>query len=229
MVLRTRQTIVFHTNEELVAFRREHGIEHRELGGPTVDHSFVYAPLVTGNDAIGLIAIGKQPPHAFAPNDVNLIGTVAASLSVALQNVQSFEAERQRAAELAIINAVQQALAGELNIQGVYDAVGDKMREMFPGSGRRHPRLRPGDRLGALSRTRIDDGRRIDAARDRWRDEQGFGAARDAHRQDIDHQRATWPRRMRASSAQSCRRQATDAKVAARWFRCMCWAARRAA
>ncbi len=91
VVLRTRQTIVFHTNEELVAFRREHGIEHRELGGPTVDHSFVYAPLVTGDDAIGVICIGKQPPHAFAPNDVNLIGTVAASLSVALQNVQSFE------------------------------------------------------------------------------------------------------------------------------------------
>ena len=83
----------------------------------------------------GLIAIGKQPPHAFAPNDVNLIGTVAASLSVALQNVQSFEAERQRAAELAIINAVQQALAGELTMQGVYDAVGDKLRDIFPGSG----------------------------------------------------------------------------------------------
>ena len=40
----------------------------------------------------------------------------------ALANARSFEAERQRAAELAIINAVQQALAGELSLQGVYEA-----------------------------------------------------------------------------------------------------------
>ena len=130
-VLRTRQTIVFNTADEMAAFQRDHGIESRGIGGPTVDHSFVYAPLVSGGDAMGLICIGKQPPHAFAPSDVSLIATVAASLSVALQNAQSFEAERQRAAELAVINSVQAALAAELNIQGIYEAVGDKIRELF--------------------------------------------------------------------------------------------------
>ena len=51
-----------------------------------------------------------------------------------MQNARSFEAERQRAAELAIINAVQQALADELSLQGVYDAVGDRIAQVFPGS-----------------------------------------------------------------------------------------------
>jgi GAF domain-containing protein len=37
----------------------------------------------------------------------------------------------QRNAELAIINSVQAALAAELNIQGIYDAVGDKIRNIF--------------------------------------------------------------------------------------------------
>src|SRR4030095_3843588 len=37
----------------------------------------------------------------------------------------------QRNAELAIINSVQAALAAELNMQGIYDAVGDKIREIF--------------------------------------------------------------------------------------------------
>src|SRR5207245_10031061 len=37
----------------------------------------------------------------------------------------------QRNAELAIINSVQAALAAELNIQGIYDAVGDKIRDIF--------------------------------------------------------------------------------------------------
>src|SRR5207249_9082166 len=42
-----------------------------------------------------------------------------------------FKESEQRAAELAIINSVQQALAAELNMQGIYDAVGDKIREIF--------------------------------------------------------------------------------------------------
>ena len=59
-------------------------------------------------------------------------------MSVALENARLFdETQRlfkeseQRAAELAIINSVQEALAAELNMQGIYDAVGDKIREIF--------------------------------------------------------------------------------------------------
>ena len=63
---------------------------------------------------------------------MRLLETVAGSMAVALLNARSFEAERQRAAELALINTVQQALAGELSLQGVYDAVGTKLREVFP-------------------------------------------------------------------------------------------------
>ena len=38
---------------------------------------------------------------------------------------------RQRNAELALINSVQEALAGELEIQAIYDVVGDKIQEIF--------------------------------------------------------------------------------------------------
>jgi len=130
-VMETRAPIVILTAAELARVSAECG-SNLTMGSTTIDNSFVYAPLVSGEQAGGVIVIGKQAEHAFSPADVNLISTVAASLSVALQNAQSFEAERQRTAELAIINAVQHALAGELSIQGVYNAVGDKVREIFP-------------------------------------------------------------------------------------------------
>ena len=38
---------------------------------------------------------------------------------------------RQRNAELALINSVQEALAGELELQAIYDVVGDKIQEIF--------------------------------------------------------------------------------------------------
>ena len=59
-------------------------------------------------------------------------------MGVALQNARLFdETQRllkeseQRAAELAIINSVQQGLASKLDMQAIYDLVGDKIREIF--------------------------------------------------------------------------------------------------
>jgi hypothetical protein len=64
--------------------------------------------------------------------------TLTSSVSVALESARLFdETQRllketeQRAGELSIINSVQAALARELTIQGIYDAVGDKIRDIF--------------------------------------------------------------------------------------------------
>src|SRR5207244_11584663 len=42
-----------------------------------------------------------------------------------------FQAEQQRAAELAIINSVQQGLASKLDLHAIYELVGEKIREIF--------------------------------------------------------------------------------------------------
>ena len=69
---------------------------------------------------------------------MRLLTTLAGSLSVALENARLFdETERllndtnERAAELAIINSVQQGLAEKLDMQAMYDLVGDKIQEIF--------------------------------------------------------------------------------------------------
>src|SRR4029077_12558786 len=42
-----------------------------------------------------------------------------------------FKAEQQRAAELAVINSIQQGMAEKLDFQAVIDLVGDKLRDVF--------------------------------------------------------------------------------------------------
>src|SRR5438445_102675 len=104
-----------------------------------MEKSAVYVPLIAGDQARGIIGLmDMEREHAFTDSDVRLLQTLANSMSVALENARLFdETQRlfkeseQRAAELAIINSVQQALAAELNMQGIYDAVGDKIREIF--------------------------------------------------------------------------------------------------
>ena len=59
-------------------------------------------------------------------------------MGVALENARLFdETQRllketeQRAAELAVINSIQEGMAAELDFQAIVDLVGDKLREVF--------------------------------------------------------------------------------------------------
>ncbi|MBE0682152.1 MAG: GAF domain-containing protein [Anaerolineales bacterium] len=127
-VVDTRQSWLINQNYIQVA---------TEIGEATVlegeePKSLLFVPMIVGNEVTGIISLQNlDVENAFSNSDVRLLSTVANSMSVALENARLFEETQQRNAELAIINSVQAALAAELNIQGIYDAVGDKIREIF--------------------------------------------------------------------------------------------------
>ncbi len=59
-------------------------------------------------------------------------------MGVALENARLFDETKrlltetdERAAELAIINEVQQGLAAQIEMQAMYDLVGERLREIF--------------------------------------------------------------------------------------------------
>ncbi len=101
--------------------------------------SLVFVPLIAGERVFGRISLQNlDRPNAFSEADVRLLTTLASSLSVALENARLFdETQRllaetnERAAELAIINSVQEGLAAKLDMQSMYDLVGDKIQEIF--------------------------------------------------------------------------------------------------
>ncbi len=135
-ILRTRQPMVFHTADELN--RRMVELGTTNIGGDTVDNSFIYVPILHGDAASGVITVGKQAVHAFSDSDVSLLTTLGSAMSIALENARLFdETQRllketeQRAAELAVINRIQEGMAAELNFQAIVDMVGDKLREVF--------------------------------------------------------------------------------------------------
>ncbi|HEY2969900.1 MAG TPA: GAF domain-containing protein, partial [Casimicrobiaceae bacterium] len=134
-VIHTRETLVVNENMPEAVARYGSYI----LPGTQMEKSLVRVPLIAGDQVRGFINLtDMEHEHAFSDSDVRLLQTLANSMSVALENARLFdETQRllketeQRNAELAIINSVQAALAAELNIQGIYDAVGDKVRDIF--------------------------------------------------------------------------------------------------
>ena len=101
--------------------------------------SAVFIPMLVGEEATGVISLqNNDHENAFTGADVRLLTTLSSSMSVALENARLFaETQRllketeQRNAELAIINSVQAGLASQLDIQSIYELVGDKIREIF--------------------------------------------------------------------------------------------------
>jgi GAF domain-containing protein len=96
-------------------------------------------PIISGDRFLGTIVIENYDREsAYGEAELRLLTTIAASLSTALENARLFDetqrlfkAEQQRAAELAIINSVQEGLASKLEMQAIYDLVGNKIREIF--------------------------------------------------------------------------------------------------
>ncbi len=135
---------------ELIGFRK-HVIETREplmidestpevadhYGNPRLlsgepSKSMLYVPLVAGGRSTGVISLQNiDRTHAFSESDQQLLETLAGSLSVALENARLVHETRQRNAELALINGVQAAIAGQLDPQAIYDLVGDRLKDVF--------------------------------------------------------------------------------------------------
>ena len=133
--MRTRQPLMI--NENMLARATEFG--SFVVGGGEMAKSGIWVPLVIGDEARGVISIQNiDTENAFTDSDFRLLITLAGSLSVAFENARLFdETQRllketeQRAAELAVINRIQEGMAAELDFQAIVDLVGDKLREVF--------------------------------------------------------------------------------------------------
>jgi signal transduction histidine kinase len=85
---------------------------------------------------IGIFDLDRE--FAYSESDIRLMETLTNSMAVALESARLFaETQRllketeQRAGELGIINSVQQGLASKLDVQSIYELVGDTFHNFF--------------------------------------------------------------------------------------------------
>jgi PAS domain S-box-containing protein len=138
-ILQTRQPLRLSSLVDLATLYQTLGLTGTTVVPGTENaESFLGVPILSGDEAIGLITLESFTPHAFTEADERLLTTLAGSMSVALENARLFgETTRllgeteQRASELAIINSVQQGLAAQLDFQAIIDLVGDRLAEIL--------------------------------------------------------------------------------------------------
>ena len=135
-VIQTRQSIVAGTRQEQLELGAKP--ESSPESEQDLNQSYLGVPILLNDQVKGVVSVQSYRQNAFSENDLRLLQTLANSMSVALENARLFdETQRllketeQRAAELAIINSVQDGLVSRLDFQGIIDLVGDKIREIF--------------------------------------------------------------------------------------------------
>jgi GAF domain-containing protein/CheY-like chemotaxis protein len=133
-IIETGEQLVVNENAEEIAKQYNNQVMVGEE-----PKSLVMVPMITGGQVTGIISLQNvDHDNAFSDSNVRLINTLANSMSIALESARLFDETKrllketeQRNAELGVINSVQEGLVREMNIQGIYDLVGEKIREIF--------------------------------------------------------------------------------------------------
>ena len=134
-LIETGQNILI--NENVIKAVAEFGM--KVVPGTEMPKSLLFMPLKVGDKVTGYVSLQNiDKENAFSFSDVRLLSTLANSMSVALENARLFDETNrliketeQRNAELAVINSVQEGLVAQMDMQGIYELVGEKIREIF--------------------------------------------------------------------------------------------------
>jgi GAF domain-containing protein len=130
-LIKTRRMILINENAA-EAFTTITGEAPVALPGTLFPKSMIFVPLVIGEMVRGYVSLQNlDREQAFSDSDVRLLNTLANSMTVALENARLFNETQQRNAELAVINSVQDGLVAEMDMQGIYELVGERIRKLF--------------------------------------------------------------------------------------------------
>ncbi len=98
---------------------------------PVGDERLSVAPLLAGGKVNGMMAVWREGGEPFTSVDLIFLEKLSLQATIAIQNANYFNEIKMRANELEIINSVQEGLSSKLDVQSIYELVGEKVRRIF--------------------------------------------------------------------------------------------------
>ncbi|NLE51704.1 MAG: GAF domain-containing protein [Chloroflexi bacterium] len=120
--------------------------------------SEIGVPLVVQGRVVGVLDVQSNRLDAFGADDIFLLETLAAQLAIAIQEAQTYDAERRQTERVNAMTDVARALVSILNIDDLLDEVVDLVTDHL-GYDRVHLFLRVGERLVFRSGSGVHSGR----------------------------------------------------------------------
>src|SRR5947209_4513017 len=129
-VIRARQPMVI--EKDLLQRGVEFGATSiGDPNAPDVGQSYVGVPILIGEEARGVVAMYSSKQHAFADSDVRLLTTLAATMSVALENARLFDETQRRSRETAALAEVGRDISSTLDLATVMDRIARHAKDLL--------------------------------------------------------------------------------------------------
>ncbi len=93
--------------------------------------SAIFAPLISGGNTLGIIAVQSARPNEFSDEDMHLLTLLANQASAAIRNAQSFEATQERARQLRLINDVTRQVTAIQPLSDLFRQIVTLIRDAF--------------------------------------------------------------------------------------------------
>ncbi len=120
-VLLTRQPILESRDPDLLA---ELSLPERRVGNvDQISASLMYAPLISGEELVGVISSQSYAPYAYTPRHLELLCGVASHAAIAIHNARLFQNIRRQAKELATLNKMGRQVASILEAEQLLELV----------------------------------------------------------------------------------------------------------
>ncbi|MFO7584263.1 MAG: diguanylate cyclase, partial [Anaerolineales bacterium] len=130
-ILKTRETLLISTNFMEIARPLGHRpVFSDQYGYPK---SWLGVPILFGKQALGVISLQNYAEEfAFKQDDVRLLNTIAANISVAIDNARLYEIARHSAEEMTLLYEVGMELSTNLDTEQVLRNLLNKCRQILP-------------------------------------------------------------------------------------------------
>jgi len=125
-ILARRQPVLINRRPEEMdtpdAFERVGRVDRRSA-------SLMFAPVVKGDQAIGLISAQSYAFSAYGPGDLRLLATIAGQMASAIENARLFQASRRNIERLTTLQRLSTAIAGNLEMETIVPAIVEGARQ----------------------------------------------------------------------------------------------------
>jgi len=95
----------------------------------TVTKSLMFAPMLFGNEIIGVISVQSYAPNAYSQEDLELLSGIANQVVIAIQNARLLEETRQNAGYLSILNALGRVVAELRDLPSLLEVIYEQVKK----------------------------------------------------------------------------------------------------
>ncbi|HEX2906474.1 MAG TPA: GAF domain-containing protein, partial [Phototrophicaceae bacterium] len=121
--------------------------QHESVDPNSQMRSWLVAPILTRDGAIGIVSVGNIHPYAYGQTDVALFEQMVTQLAVALENATAYTQSQRMVRNESLLNMISSQLQSQMSIETLMDAA---VTELGRALGARQARIRLGKPDGSL-------------------------------------------------------------------------------